>query len=303
VQFAGKILGCATPPPGKRGRHFVVGGLESRSAISSAKRASERTREALRARYEGPDFDARPKRRGAKPAVPVAAPRPMPVRRTPEMDGPAWSPPKKTRTVDEAALTEAILAHMDARGIPRSPKGAANIVSALLDHKYPDGGALDTHNKNYRAIFSFFAGAKLPTTNKGTREFIRKGEFTLVPASLWGGSKAEVDKRDAALLGDAYRLLAKSFLRVARQSFGPGEMPIPGQRASIADAVATPSFVPKGATQEVKVYVVRLHEEPGVYAFVVREKDPQHTHGLQGGAMDKLGAGAWQKMLARAVEK
>ena len=75
-QFAGRIMGCATPPPGKRGRHFVVGGLESRSAIASAKRASERTREALRARYEGPDFDARPKRRAPKGSAPVAGPRP-----------------------------------------------------------------------------------------------------------------------------------------------------------------------------------------------------------------------------------
>lgn len=241
-QFAGKILGCATPPPGKRGRHFVVGGLESRSAIASAKRASERTREALRARYEGPDFDARPKRRAPRAAAPVAEPRPTMVkrreelplpkpvfmRRIPEMDGPAWSPPA-----------------------PKARKSAA-----------PKGKAV----------------VQQPT--------------------------------DGDRMDEAEALLTSAFGPVARQAFAPGFHPLPATRSaaegafSLAEAVVTPSFKPKGESVAAKVFVVRLHERPGVYAFWISENNPDMLRGVGGGDPPTQLVGAnWKTYLKRAIAK
>jgi hypothetical protein len=141
--FAGTVLACAVPPKGKKGRHYVVGGIESGAAISSARSRRERTREALRARWEGPDLDARPVRGGrakapppssldalprpeARPrrSLPVIQPKtrrrlpviqPPPKRRAPEAVGPAWTPAPRAaanapRTADEkiGALAEAV---------------------------------------------------------------------------------------------------------------------------------------------------------------------------------------------------
>ena len=243
-QFAGRVLGCATPPPGKRGRHFVVGGLESRSAIASAKRAAERTREALRARYEGPDFDARGKRRAPKGSAPVAAPRrstvkrreelplPKPVfmRRIREMDGPAWSPP--------------------------APKKARKAAPAAA-----------------KAITS------MPTD-------------------------------DGARMDEAAAILADGFARVARQTFARGDYPLPATRSvvagalSLAEAVVTPLFTPKGESGDAKVFVVRLHERPGVYAFWISKINPDMLRGVGGGDPPTQLVGAdWKKNLKRAIAK
>lgn len=243
-QFAGKILGCATPPPGKRGRHFVVGGLESRSAIASAKRASERTRESLRARYEGPDFDARPKRRAPRAAAQVTGPRPSTVkrreeiplpkpvfmRRTPEIAGPAWSPPPRAKA-RKAAPAES------------------------------------------KAIKS------LPTD-------------------------------DAARMDEAEALLKSTFGPVARQTFAPGFHPLPATRSaaegalSLAEAVVTPSFKPKGESSEAKVFVARLHERPGVYAFWISKSNPDILRGVGGGDPPTQLVGAnWKTYLKRAIAK
>lgn len=242
-RFAGNIMGCATPPPGKRGRHFVVGGLESRSAIASAKRASERTREALRARYEGPDFDARPKRRAPKGSAPVAGPRrstvkrreelplPRPVfmRRTREMDGPAWSPPapKKAR-----------------KAAPAAAKALPSAVS------------------------------------------------------------------DDARMDEAAAILTDGFTRVARQTFARGDYPLPATRfaaagaLSLAEAVVTPSFKPKGESGDAKVFVARLHERPGVYAFWISKSNPDMLRGVGGGDPPTQLVGAdWKKNLKRAIAK
>lgn len=447
--FAGKILGCATPPPGKHGRHFVVGGLESRSAIASAKRASERDREALRARYEGPDFDARPKRRAPRAAVTVAAspsrgflygiyrmdldssrvrpdgsfspsfrrgdalamefapsaaaafdawwaqeiamgnkrhgergnywawavesprntgdwkaenarlrlarmsatyapptldedvakrrqraknrglrvvsgektvkrpstvkrheelpmPRPVSMRRRPEMAGPEWSPRKHGVGVDEEALRQAILAQMEAHNLPRSTRAADAILGALLHRVYPSAGALDPSNKTYRDIFAIFSGVKLPATIKGSKALIEKGEFTLLPPSQWsrGATPADIAKRDATVFNEARGILAKAFLRVFHGQFAKGESPIPGQRVSIAEVAVTPSFRPKGEAGDAKVYVVRLHEGPGVFAFMLRAQAPDSPVGLTSGPPVTLLSGSlWQKMLKGAIEK
>jgi len=73
--FAGKILGCATPPPGKRGPHFAVGTIASGSAIGRAWKRRAARAEALRSRYEGEDFDARPARRAKRPRADAPPPR------------------------------------------------------------------------------------------------------------------------------------------------------------------------------------------------------------------------------------
>jgi magnesium chelatase family protein len=83
---AGRIVGCATPPEGKRGRYFAVGEIAPGVAIGRAWRDRVRNAEALRARYEGPDFDLRPKRRarpgeGGTPTAhgTLGAPAPRPL--------------------------------------------------------------------------------------------------------------------------------------------------------------------------------------------------------------------------------
>jgi len=102
-RHAGTILGCATPPENARGAHYAVGSVVSSGELSRSAKARERTRTALRARYEGEDFDARPARRGrpttrTSRALALRAPDPEVyhgevVDLAPRaLDGPAWSP-------------------------------------------------------------------------------------------------------------------------------------------------------------------------------------------------------------------
>jgi len=86
--FAGTVLACAVPPEGKHGRFFVVGGIESGAAISSARSRRERTREALRARWDGPDLDARPARGGRAKAPPPSSLAALPVPEARELAAP-----------------------------------------------------------------------------------------------------------------------------------------------------------------------------------------------------------------------
>jgi len=118
--FAGTVLACAVPPEGKRGRFFVVGGVESGAAISSARSRRERTREALRARWDGPDLDARPARGGRAKAPPPSSLAALPV---PEARGmvlhreapPARRPSTRPRTTRPPALFEALYPHAEPR--------------------------------------------------------------------------------------------------------------------------------------------------------------------------------------------
>jgi predicted RNA methylase len=75
-RVAGTILACATPPEGQRGSHYAVGEVERGSTLTREARAREKARQALRDRYEGEDFDARPARRPRPTRTPRALPAP-----------------------------------------------------------------------------------------------------------------------------------------------------------------------------------------------------------------------------------
>lgn len=70
--FAGRVLGCAVPPEGKRGRYLFVGGQSvTRTRVASAATANDRTRAELSARWGGQDYEP-----GTRP---VRAPRSEPA--------------------------------------------------------------------------------------------------------------------------------------------------------------------------------------------------------------------------------
>jgi len=443
--FAGKVLGCATPPPGKRGRHFVVGGLESRSAIASAKRASERAREALRARYEGPDFDARPKRRAPKSSAPVAGPRPSAVkrseelplpkpvfmRRTPEMSGPAWSPKKpggdfdRQKVLDHieqyddgiaykrekgeaipqdwidsrAALVSKLRGESAGTGIASLPVFGHPQATTVRPEKYGylvpirvrDAATLERRLGEVQALFAELASkisramddaksrdskkskaakAYLASAQRGEDEVIRdllhnetRGELSRLLKLVkrqevsTGPRRSTVTRReelplpkpvfmrrtpemsgpawsppapkkarkaapaavkaitsmptdDAARMDEAEAILTSAFGPVARQTFAPGFHSLPATRfaaadtLSLAEAVVTPSFKPKGESSDAKVFVARLHERPGVYAFWISKSNPDMLRGVGGGDPPTQLVGAdWKKNLKRAIAK
>lgn len=76
--FAGRVLGCSTPPEGKRGSYlYVGGGVVSRGRVARAADEGAKARAQLAERWSGPDHEPTPgpsRSRGRKPPPPVATP-------------------------------------------------------------------------------------------------------------------------------------------------------------------------------------------------------------------------------------
>lgn len=375
-QFAGKILGCATPPPGKRGRHFVVGGLESRSAISSAKRASERTREVLRARYEGPDFDARPKRRGSTRAAPVAGPRPSTAPARGFLYGIYRMDLDSNRVRPDGSFSPSFR-RGDALAMEYAPSAAAAFEAwwsqeTALGNKRPsersnywawavesDRNKGDWKAENARLRLSRLSATYAPPTldedvarrrqrakARGLAVFqpakastVKRREELPLPKPMFMRRTREMDgpawsppapkarkgaaakprkaapaeskitsmpTDDAARIEEAASVLEGVFTNVARQTFAPGVMQLPATRSAPAGALSVSEAVvaPAGKGHKAKVYAVRLHERPGVYAFVIRVDNPGMLVGVGGGdPPTQLVGASWKTNLKRAIAK
>jgi hypothetical protein len=346
----------------------VVGGLESRSAISSAKRASERTREALRARYEGPDFDARPKRRGAKPAVPVAAPRPSTAPSRGFLYGIYRMDLDSNRVRPDGSFAPSFR-RGDALAMEYAPSAAAAFEAwwaqeTALGHKRPsergnywawavesDRNRGDWKAENARLRLSRLSATYAPPTldedvarrrqrakGRGLAVFQpakvstvkRREELPLPkPVSLrriremdgpaWSPPAPKPRKAapaeskitsmptdDAARIEEAASVLEGVFKNVARQTFAPGAMQLPATRYTPAGALSVSEAVvaPVGKGHKAKVYAVRLHERPGVYAFVIRADNPGMLVGVGGGdPPTQLVGASWKANLKRAIAK
>jgi hypothetical protein len=292
--FAGKIIGCATPPAGKRGPHFVVGALASGAQIGAAWRRRAKDAETFRARYEGPDFDARTKRR-AKGTMAPPAPRPMlalPAPATPAR-------PRRSLAVMQplTPFKEAISAQLAARFGRASERGVDVIAAAIRSGQFND--LLRPENKTSRDVFSFFTGVKLPTTEKGTRALFTGQPFPTIPAARWleGTGPAADAERAEKLWRDVVALMRKSFGpdHFQASTFPPGSPrpKLPNVSASVAAMGATSVQNWRGSVP-LRLYVALLADPNGnlppsnVVAFRVFQNDPMNPAGLFGGVLTGL---------------
>lgn len=158
--FAGTVVACATPPPGRRGAHFAVGTITSGSAIGRAWKRRAARAEALAARYEGADFDARPRRRAGparrrehaadtrREALALPAPAPASEVYSGEVvdlgaapTHAAWIDPRKAPTWGGRAVTVARDVELARYRIPRDghdPRGLPSL--ALVNERDPAAG-------------------------------------------------------------------------------------------------------------------------------------------------------------------
>lgn len=150
--FAGRIIGCATPPDGKSGSYLFVGG----KPVSLARVASAAQGRPGRSDTKPPPPAHRPILQLPAPAVrlppmpslaPLPAPMFLPVMRQPEMAGPAWTAP--------------VLKPAPKHPKPRKLKVLGS--QKVVDHRllgWPEKPNADVDLDSYDTIIVAFSGGK-----------------------------------------------------------------------------------------------------------------------------------------------